>query len=100
VQNDDWKCLGKRQAISNLGPRLEPFDWTSADHLPAVASCEEMLVKVLFNREPSVLTTTIIATEMPAAMSPYSIAVAADSSLPKSFKEFVTVCSTSADVCL
>jgi hypothetical protein len=56
-------------------------------------------VKVLFNCEPSVLTTTMIATEMPAAMSPYSIAVAPDSSLPKSFKKVVTVRSTSVDIC-
>jgi hypothetical protein len=56
-------------------------------------------VKVLFNCEPSVLTTTMIATEMPAAMSPYSIAVAPDSLLAKSFKKVVTVRSTSVDVC-
>jgi hypothetical protein len=56
-------------------------------------------MKVLFNCEPSVLTTAMIATEMSAAMSPYSIAVAPDSSLAKRFKKCVTVCFTSVDVC-
>jgi hypothetical protein len=37
-------------------------------------------VKVVFSLEPSPLTTVMIATAMPAAMIPYSIAVAADSS--------------------
>jgi hypothetical protein len=46
------------------------------DYLPAVASCEEMSVKVDFSCEPSVLTTVNMATETPAAVSPYSIAVA------------------------
>jgi hypothetical protein len=45
-----------------------------------VASCEEILVKVLLSCEPSVLTTVMIATEMPAAINPYSIAVATHSS--------------------
>jgi hypothetical protein len=48
------------------------------DYLPAVASCEEMVVKVLLSCEPSVLTTVMMATEMPAAIRPYSIAVAPD----------------------
>ena len=38
-------------------------------------------VKVAFNFEPMVPTTVMMATEMPAAMRPYSIAVAPDSSL-------------------
>ncbi len=38
----------------------------------------EMLVKVLFRLVPTVPTTVMIATEMPAAMRPYSMAVAPD----------------------
>ena len=41
-------------------------------------SCVEILEKVVFSWVPRPLTTAIIATEMPAAISPYSIAVAAD----------------------
>ena len=36
----------------------------------------EMLLNVLFSCVPRVFTTAIIATEMPAAMRPYSMAVA------------------------
>ena len=59
----------------------------STDQTPAVVSCEKMLGKVLLNREPSVLTTPMMAAEMPTAMTPYSIAVATDSSLAKSPKK-------------
>jgi hypothetical protein len=40
-----------------------------------------MLWNLEFNVVPSVLTTAMIATEMPAAIKPYSIAVAPDSFL-------------------
>jgi hypothetical protein len=39
-----------------------------------------MLVNVVFRLDPTPATTVMIATEMPAAIKPYSIAVAADSS--------------------
>jgi hypothetical protein len=42
------------------------------DYFRAVAT----LVKVVFRDEPKVLTTVTIAIEMPAAIRPYSIAVA------------------------
>src|SRR5262249_29787894 len=45
-------------------------------------------LKVVFSFEPSVPTTVMIATEMPAAMRPYSMAVAPDSfftNFPMSF---------------
>jgi hypothetical protein len=38
----------------------------------------ETLLKTVTKFEPSVFTATIMATEMPAAIKPYSIAVAAD----------------------
>ena len=38
------------------------------------------LVKVVFNFEPRPCTTAMMATEMPAAIRPYSMAVAPDSS--------------------
>jgi hypothetical protein len=43
----------------------------------------EMLVKVVFNLVPRPFTTAMIATEMPAAMRPYSMAVAPESSFKK-----------------
>jgi hypothetical protein len=39
-----------------------------------------IFVKVVFNFEPRPTVTVMIATAMPAAIKPYSIAVAADSS--------------------
>ena len=41
------------------------------------------LLNVVDNFEPRPFTTVMIATEMPAAMRPYSMAVAPDSSLAK-----------------
>jgi hypothetical protein len=49
-------------------------------YLPAVASCDDIFVKVVFSWEPSEFTTVMIATEIPAAIKPYSMAVAPDSS--------------------
>src|ERR1700687_1445715 len=46
-----------------------------------------MLVKVVLSCVPRPLTTAMIATEMPAAMRPYSMAVAPDSSFTN-FKRF------------
>jgi len=42
-------------------------------------SCVEMLPKLVFSLVPMPFTAAIIATEMPAAMRPYSMAVAPDS---------------------
>src|SRR5207237_10739273 len=47
------------------------------------------LVKVVFNFEPRPCTTAMIATEIPAAMRPYSMAVAPDSSFTKRLTRFV-----------
>ena len=49
-------------------------------YVPAVASLVVMVVKVVFSWMPRPFTTAMIATEMPAAMRPYSMAVAPDSS--------------------
>ena len=48
-------------------------------------------MKLVFNVEPIVLTTAMIATEMPAAIRPYSMAVAPLSSLRKRKTRFFTV---------
>jgi hypothetical protein len=42
-----------------------------------------MLLNVVFNLVPRPFTTAMIATEMPAAIRPYSMAVAPDSSFTK-----------------
>jgi hypothetical protein len=41
-------------------------------------SCVEMLPKLVFSLVPMPLTAAIITTEMPAAIRPYSMAVAPD----------------------
>jgi hypothetical protein len=56
--------------------------WTGvqlSDYLSAV----ETLVNVVFKLEPTDATAVMIAIEMPAAINPYSIAVAPDSSRMK-----------------
>lgn len=47
-----------------------------AELVEAYFSALDTLVKVLFSWVPSPWTTAIIATEIPAAIKPYSIAVA------------------------
>jgi hypothetical protein len=53
-------------------------------HLSAVCT----LVKVVFSFEPRPCMTAMIATEMPAAIRPYSMAVAPDWSFAKDRDEF------------
>src|SRR6185437_5506386 len=48
----------------------------------------EMLVNLAFNVVPRPLTTAMIATEIPAAMRPYSMAVAPDSFFTKRTNRF------------
>src|ERR1044072_2793811 len=52
-------------------------------------SLDEMLSKVVFSLVPRPCTTVMIATEMPAAIRPYSMAVAPDSSLAKRLRVFM-----------
>jgi hypothetical protein len=61
-----------------------------AHYLSAVCT----LVKVVLRLDPRLATTVIIATEIPAAMSPYSIAVAPVSSRKKCRMVLVTVVSS------
>jgi len=77
------------QEIERLRHGPEPFDAQERgrDYL----SCVEMLVKLVFSLVPRPFTTAMIATEMPAAMRPYSMAVA-----PELFgsSEFHSCCLT------
>ena len=52
-------------------------------YLLAEASWEPTKLNIEFNWVPSVTTAATIATEIPAAINPYSMAVVADSSLKK-----------------
>jgi hypothetical protein len=54
----------------------------------AYLSADETDEKVVFSFDPRPCTTAMIATEMPAAINPYSIAVAAVSSLRKEYVRF------------
>src|ERR1700733_11457416 len=58
--------------------------------IDAYCSAPETLVKVDVNLVPRPCTTTMMATEMPAAMRPYSMAVAPDSSRTKRLKRFMS----------
>src|SRR5205823_12165761 len=62
-----------------------PLERDGDGYLPAVPSWVDTFENVFFNWPPSVLTVAMIATEMPAAMRPYSIAVAPLSSRRKRF---------------
>src|ERR1017187_5413876 len=50
--------------------------------------CAVTLAKVVFSLVPRPLTTAMIATEMPAAIRPYSMAVAPELSFTKRTKRF------------
>jgi hypothetical protein len=65
-------CVARDRFTVRKPRRLTPY-----------LSWVEMLLNFEFNAEPRPFTTDMIATEMPAAMRPYSMAVAADSSLAK-----------------
>src|SRR5262249_62115225 len=52
-------------------------------YLPALPSWLDTFENVFFNWPPSVFTVAMMATEMPAAMRPYSMAIAPDSSRRK-----------------
>jgi len=53
-------------------------------------SAVETVVKVVLRLDPRVTTTVTMAIEMPAAISPYSMAVAPDSSVRKFLNMFMT----------
>src|SRR4051812_13114648 len=66
-------CQNEKAPAHARASRMERRD-------DAYLSAVWTLVKVVFNFEPRPCTTAMIATEMPAAMRPYSMAVAPDSS--------------------
>src|ERR1700704_5324790 len=69
-----------RKAPALAGAFRIPFD---RRYLPAFASELETFENVVLSCPPREFTTAIIATEMPAAIRPYSMAVAPDSSFAK-----------------
>jgi hypothetical protein len=77
------KCLQKQKAPAKLAGAFSIMH-VLLDYLSWV----EMLVNLVFNVEPRPFTTAIIATEMPAAMRPYSMAVAPELSFTKRTKRF------------
>src|ERR1700674_2085581 len=62
-------------------------------YFPADARSEMMVLKVAFRPDPRAFTTPRIATEIPAAIRPYSIAVAPDSSRRNSATFVMVSCS-------
>ena len=75
-----------RRRKSEKAPAVpEPFVFGSRPDAYLSAVCT--LVKVVFSFEPRPCTTAMIATEMPAAMRPYSIAVAPEFVLHKALNQ-------------
>src|SRR4051812_21855151 len=70
----------KKRPRRVAGASSEPLGGT---YLPAVPSWVDTVLNVFFSWPPSEFTTVMMATEMPAAMRPYSMAVAPDSSFMK-----------------
>src|SRR3954470_1209667 len=62
-----------------IDARRDRRRWHAAHRTAAYLSAVETDVKVVFRPEPTVPTTVIMATEIPAAIRPYSIAVAPSS---------------------
>ena len=89
------------QMIQEIAETKKGFGGTEAfiRSRNAVAYLSEVLIEVNFEPRfvPRPFTAAIIAREMPAAMRPYSIAVAPDSSLTKRAKSLVignSICNT------
>jgi hypothetical protein len=70
-----------------------PRSLCASGYLPADARSAMMVLKVAFRPDPRALTTPTIATEIPATIRPYSIAVAPDSSRRNSAKFVMVLCS-------
>ena len=66
-------------AQSSCEPPNQAFTHDRSFLKNAYRSCVDTLEKVVFKSVPTALTAAIIAIEMPAAIKPYSIAVAPDS---------------------
>jgi len=80
----DRHCMKEGPNLRPALPAQTPAVWTTRsffadDYFRAVLT----LLKVDFRLVPRPWTTAMIATEMPAAIRPYSIAVAPDSSRAK-----------------
>jgi len=69
-----WKATRVSLDASRMPRRL----LREADAGQAYLSEDEMFVKLVLSAVPNPFTTAMIASEMPAAIKPYSIAVAPD----------------------
>jgi hypothetical protein len=69
-----WMGAQTKEAANRGGLECHVRPLLQWDHFKAV----ETLLKVVFRLVPSVCTATMIATETPAAIRPYSMAVAPD----------------------
>jgi hypothetical protein len=76
-------CANTRQTKSGRsknkkGRQLKAASFAVLCGVKRYFSCVEMLPKLVFSLVPMPFTAAIIATEMPAAIRPYSMAVAPD----------------------
>src|SRR5271163_1660244 len=81
----------QRRGKTRKGPGARPEPSRSTEVDDAYLRAVETLVNVVFSLVPRPWTTAMIATEMPAAMRPYSMAVAPDSSFTKRDKRVFIV---------
>ena len=88
---EDWglahETIERAGTVTKIGssPAL-PQSWTAA-YLPAALSLAETRPNRLDRSVPIAFTAVMMATAMPAAIRPYSMAVAPDSSLMKRANE-------------
>src|SRR5262245_25199065 len=76
---------GHRAARSGKKPPSPAASLKSSHVWTAYFNCVEMLLNLPLRLEPIALTVAMITTEMPAAIRPYSIAVAPDSSFRNAY---------------
>src|SRR4249920_3894117 len=88
-----WLAAGRdtEQVVKKRGRQTEAAPNAPIRHtVDRYLSDDARLVKVVCRLEPTVPTTVMIAIEMPAAIRPYSMAVAPDSFARKSLSVFMT----------
>lgn len=93
---DRLQGIARVAGIKKLGPRGEPSDfWQAALAFDQGAGARLLPTEpnVLLRLPPTVVTAPMITTEIKAAMRPYSMAVAPDSSFRKFAKLFMCILS-------
>lgn len=88
----------ERQSPYDLEKKLQPADDRNKLRIrfPVYFSCVEIELKVVLSLVPRLETMAMIASETPAAISPYSIAVAPESSFRNRTRRLFTIAFSKA----